>query len=401
MKIGIIGCGAAGMMAAITATKNGHIVTVFESNDSAGKKLLATGNGKCNYTNFEMNESFYNNDGKALFNDVYNRFDINETLKFFEEIGIYPLNKNGYYYPRSEQAVSVVRCLREKINKLGVNVKYNSKVDRIIKNDKFIVCCNNNNFEFDRIIVCAGSNANPSTGSDGSGYGLAIKLGHFVKKPLPSLCGLKCSGDEFKYISGVRCHAKVTLFCDDLEIKSDEGELQLTDYGLSGIPVFQLSGEALRLLDAGGDIQINVDYIPEFSYEELTTVLCERINNLKDSKMNRLLDGLINSKVAENAIKTCGYNLDENIIKYNKDTLVSDLINSLKLKKYTVKGHRGFDNCQVCTGGVVCEEIKSTLESKIIEGLYFAGEILDVDGMCGGYNLQWAWSSGYVAGLLE
>lgn len=402
MDIGIIGCGASGMMAAVTAAENGHNVTVLEGGDRPGKKLLATGNGKCNFTNSIISEDCYNEEAGGLFHTVYSQFDLNDTLAFFEKIGVYPHIKNGYYYPRSEQAASVTNCFLNELNRLNVDIEYNCKVISVTKDDKFHVKSEKTDYEFDRLIICAGSNAYPNTGSDGSGYGLAIKLGHFIKKPLPSLCGLKLAGEDFKLISGVRCQAEVSIVLNDGIIKSETGELQIADYGISGIPVFQISGKALRLADEGKIVQILVDYGPEYTEEEWRNILYKRARSLSDTHLLSFLDGLFNSKLAERII----YNSDllEQNIKVSEtdaDIIAEKLIKSIKYNRYTVKGHRGFDNCQVCTGGVVLNEVKETLESRIVDGLYFAGEILDVDGICGGYNLQWAWSSGFVAGSLK
>lgn len=402
MNVGIIGSGASGMMAAIIAAKNGHNVTVLEHNLKSGNKILQTGNGKCNYTNKNISEKDYSISGRNLFKAVYTRFDNNDTLDFFESIGIVPYEKNGYFYPKSEQAKSIVQCLLYEMSRLNVRTVYDCDINSIKKEKKFIVSAVKEDFLFDRLIIAAGSNAVPKSGSDGSGYGYAIKLGHTVKKPLPALCGLKCDGGDFKQISGVRCQAKVTLNSNNKIIMSDFGELQLTDYGISGIPVFQISSEALRLVDSGERVTVNVDYAFDYTEIELKNYLNKRITTLADKSIASFLDGMFNSKLCDcflsDIIKKYGADLELNSV--NSKEIIDILIKNIKHSEYIVKGHRGFDNCQVCSGGVLCDEVKETLESKIVNGLYFAGEILDVDGKCGGYNLQWAWSSGYIAGQL-
>ena len=404
MNVGIIGCGAAGMMAAITARKNGAKVTILEHKSEPGKKILSTGNGKCNFTNASMNEKYYFGSGKEHFSRIYDSFNIDKTIEFFDTLGIVAYEKNGYYYPRSEQASSVVECFIREINSLGIDVIYDCDIEEIRNNGEIIVNTKNNDFYvFDKLIICTGSNAAPKTGSDGSGYGLAIKLGHSVKKPLPSLCGLKCNNQTFdlKNLSGVRCKAKVKLETTIGESIEDTGELQHTDYGLSGIPIFQISGEALRRLDEGAEVSVIVDYAPEYSKEELTDTLRKRIKILQDKLIENFLDGMFNKKLCEEFIRECFIAKKGRVEAINNERMISRLVNTIKYQRYYVKGHRGFDNCQVCTGGIPFSEVKDTLESKIVDDVYFAGEILDIDGQCGGYNLQWAWSSGYVAGLLQ
>ena len=400
MNVGIIGCGASGMMAAISAAKCGHSVTVLEKNSRPGKKLLATGNGKCNFTNSNLSSDFYNKSGRALFEAVYNEFNREKTLSFFKEIGVFPYDKNGYIYPRSEQALSVVACLEAELLRHSINLVFDCVIESIDKSNQFTVNTSKGIYTFDKLIIAAGSNASPKTGSDGSGYGLAIKLGHKVKKPLPALCGLKCTGTDFKKISGVRCQAKVTLVSDGNEVRSDFGELQLTDYGISGIPVFQISGEAIRLLDEGHAVLVKVDYANDFDFDELFELLKKR-NTLSNGNVNpSFLEGFINSKLSE---MFCFEANDSKEIRNSKDIdkLIFKIAELIKGSEYKVIGHRGFDNCQVCTGGINTVDLKDTLESKICPNLYFAGEIIDIDGICGGYNLQWAWSSGYVAGQLN
>ena len=403
MNVGVIGCGASGMMAAITASRNGHNVVILEHNENPGKKLLSTGNGKCNYTNNLMNHNYYNENGCELFDSVYAKFTNADTIKFFEEIGVYPYEKNGYYYPRSEQASSVVTCLVNEVKSLNVKTIYNCNIIKIEKEKDFIVKTDKGDFAFNKLIMATGSNAAPKTGSDGSGYGFAIKLGHKVKKPLPALCGLKCEEEHtnFKDISGVRCKAKVSLIINDKEIKSDIGELQLTDYGISGIPVFQISGEALRLHDKAEKVRINVDYAPEFELNILTDLILKRCEHMKGNSILDLFEGLFNSKLGSHFIEKANNDIKKFELENVTEDIAKKLASIIKNNIYNLKGHRGFDNCQVCSGGIELNEVKMTLESKLCKGLYFAGEILDINGECGGYNLQWAWSSGYTAGLLQ
>jgi len=432
MKVGIIGCGAAGMMAAYSASNNGHDVIVFEHGLKPGKKILATGNGKCNFTNANISEENYNNDGRSLFSNVYSKLTNEDTINLFEEIGISPYLKNGYYYPRSEQASSVVTCLNNAIISNNVKIIYECNIKCIEKNDTveeivntitknptnktanksanksihFILHTDKGIYEVDKLIIAAGSNISEKTGSDGSGFIFAKEFGHTIKEPVPALCGLKCKGADFKKVSGVRCQANVALFIDKKHIKSDNGELQLTDYGISGIPVFQISADALRGNLEKRNVSVLIDLMPEVKNENIVKeLLINRRNQIKNTSIESFFDGLFNYKIGNMIFDQIKDNPLRNI-EIKKCADISDKVideMAFLIKNFNVEviGHRGFENAQVCSGGVLCSELKNTLESKLCDGLYFAGEIIDVNGDCGGYNLQWAWSSGYVAGMLN
>jgi len=395
MKVGVVGCGAAGMTAAISAARNGHEVTILEHNIKPGKKILVTGNGKCNFTNENMDIEFYNESGNKLFSDVYSNFTNQDAINFFKNIGILHVSKNGYYYPRSEQATAIVNGLMTEIKRLGVNLVLECNITSLKKTDNFTVKTDKGTFEFDRLILATGSKASPKTGSDGSGYDFAKSFGHKIIKPLPALCALECSGFDFKAVAGVRCRARVNLFIDAKEFSHDIGELQLTDYGISGIPVFQISSSAVRTFDAGKNVNICIDFMPEvYSIEEIAEWIVNCSKSSRYTRISEILSGMLNDKLARAIVKNSGVK-DE-----IKCEAALKIAKGIKNTEVSVKGYKGFDNCQVCSGGIDCNEINSTLESKKCKGLYFAGEIIDENGQCGGYNLQWAWSSGYVAGLL-
>lgn len=406
MNVGVIGCGAAGMMAAITAARAGHKVTIFEHNSKAGKKILTTGNGKCNFTNKNINASNYNAEARELFEQVYSEFTNRDALDFFDEIGITPFEKNGYYYPRSGQASSVVSELIYEINKLKIKLKFNVNITKVEKGTCFKVTANDYAYEFDRLIIATGSKAAPLTGADGSGYDLAKELGHTVITPKPALCGLTTDTEGFTSMSGVRCNAKVSLFINEELKKSEIGEIQFTDYGISGIAIFQLSDlvvKALYNLKKAEEkkVYIGIDFAPDMEKDKLAEYLTRRKNNNPEKSTKELLEGFVNSNVA---LYIAGlYNSVASESKLGSDTskqmdILADIIKCVKMR---VSGNLSFDKCQVCSGGIPCNELKSTLESKICDGLYFAGEIVDVNGDCGGYNLQWAWSSGAVAGSMK
>lgn len=423
MEIGIIGGGAAGMMSAIIAARCGHNVTIIEHNSRIGKKILATGNGRCNYTNVDMSLRHFHGGDKSLADSVLKTFDNKKTVEFFNELGVYPKEKNGCIYPYSEQASAVLDCLMNELKFRKVNVITECHPNDVIKipkseikknlkdnegksiilsnNAVFRLITNRGTFYFDKLILATGSKAQKSTGSDGSGYLLAESFGHKIRKPLPALCALRCQEDFFKSIAGVRCNGTVKLLIDGEVKKEETGEIQLTDYGISGIPVFQVSYLAARALNSGKAVKAIIDFMPEANdIPDIYDLITERIRNNPKKSMDELLIGLFNKNLCILFNKISGIS-GKAVCGDVRGNEINKLCKVIKSFSVTVKGTNSFDNAQVCSGGVVCDELKRTLESKLVSDLYFAGEIIDINGDCGGYNLQFAWSSGYVAGCLK
>lgn len=403
----IIGGGAAGLMAAITAAENGADVTILEHMPRVGKKILATGNGKCNMTNLHMTADCYRCGEPEVPMQVIGTFPVSDTIQFFRRLGILTTDRNGYVYPASGQAQTVLDALREKTDSLGIRTVCESKVYAIEKDKKgsFVVKSETGSYSGNFVILAAGSMAAKTTGSDGSGYELAKSLGHKVKKPLPALVQLKCNGDFFKGIAGVRTDVRVSLYTvgrnGELEalLAADSGELQLTDYGISGIPVFQVSRYAAEALDRRKRVMAVVDFMPDYTEEEVFRILEEQRNYLYDRKAGDFLNGLFNKKLAALFMKAARIKpeLDVAVVSNKK---LGELVEVIKEMTFEVTGTNSYDKAQICMGGVPLSEVDAaTMESRLVPGLYFAGEILDVDGICGGYNLQWAWSSGHLAGV--
>lgn len=403
----IIGGGAAGLMAAITAAEHGAEVTILEHMPRVGKKILSTGNGKCNMTNLHMTADCYRSGVAGVPMQVIDTFSVEETIKFFRRLGILTTDRNGYVYPASGQAQTVLDALREKADSLGIRTICDSKVHTVEKQKTgtFSVKSETGTYVSDFVILAAGSMAAKTTGSDGSGYDLAKSLGHKVKKPLPALVQLKCKGDFFKAIAGVRCDVRVGIYTAGKYgeraalLAEDYGELQLTDYGISGIPVFQVSRYAAEALDQKKNVLAAVDFMPEFSEEELFAVLKDQRTYLGDRKAGDFINGLFNKKLAALFLKMARIKPEMNVSAISNQKLW-ELVDVIKDTAFEVVGTNSYDKAQICMGGVVLKEIDTeTMGSKLVPGLYFAGEILDVDGICGGYNLQWAWSSGHLAGV--
>lgn len=395
----IIGAGASGMMAAITAAKRGKSVLIIEQMDKTGKKLLATGNGKCNFTNEYMSEDCYHGNRKLL-RSVSQQFGKEQTLDFFRELGIWPKEKNGYYYPNSETASAVVEALLMELVRLKVSIVTGCRVlDVSLDHYGFTVVTANGNYKGRKVIVSCGLLAAPKLGSDGSMFPILKELGHRFVSIVPALCGFYASGMEFKKVGGVRCEAKLSLYIDQNPCDEESGELQLTDYGISGIPVFQLSSAASLALAKRRSVTMLIDFLPRIEEEVLTKELCRRASRMSiDSTTEQLLCGLLNQKLIPVLLRKAGIQLHMPLTDLDKKNITS-VTHVIKKYPVTLERVRDYEYAQVCAGGIRTEEInETTLESKLIPGLYFAGEILDVDGICGGYNLQWAWSSGYVAG---
>ena len=393
----VIGAGASGMMAAIFAARAGKKVIILEQSDKPGKKILATGNGKCNFTNAYMNSQCFRGDA-AYSERVLDGFSTEDCLSFFHSIGVYPKEKNGYYYPNSEQASSVVVAMAEELKRLSVEICLQSKVDKIQpQKNGFCICCENNHFLSKNVIVATGLLAAPKLGSDGSLFGVIKDLGHHFSPIVPALCGFYCSGMPFKKVSGVRAMGRVSAIIDGKHISVDTGEVQFTDYGLSGIPIFQISRYLSKGLYEKRKVEIQLDILPELTVSEVTEELAHR--QLRNSTLEMFLNGLLNKKLTDALWDMLQMNPNMSVSALSDKQL---LLIARTLKKFTVKVNkwRDYEFAQVCAGGIPSGEVHiDTLESIYVKNLYFTGEILDIDGICGGYNLHFAWGSGRIAGM--
>lgn len=400
----IIGAGASGLMAAATAASKGARVALLEHKDDIGKKILATGNGRCNFTNTDMSVNKFHG-SKALIKNGLSQFNYADTIRFFKELGIPAYDNAGYIYPNSRQAASVVAAFRMELMRLHVDVKTGINITDIKPADDrpgYCIQTDQGSFKSKRLIIACGLTASPKLGSDGSLFRQIEALGHHIQKPLPALCGFSCDGLNFKKITGVRCDATVASVIDGQMTEQNTGELQLADYGISGIPVFQISSLMSRALDKGQRVEVIIDFLPAFSDDELNGYIKDRSITTTDNRsLNEMLNGLLNNKLLLELIHKSGVSPDKKGRLLTDDDCKS-LTRSIKHTAVSVKKPRGVEFAQVCAGGIYTKEIDvRTLESKIHPGLYFCGELLDVDGICGGYNLQWAWTSGYIAGEMQ
>jgi len=404
-KIAVIGGGAAGIAAAITAAEQGADVTIYEGNDRIGKKILATGNGKCNLSNLHMSAECFQTSDPDKLRSCLAEFGVQETIAFFQRLGLLIREKNGYLYPMCEQAAVVLDVLRIGVAKQGIHIHTETKIQDIKPAGRQLqVSWKQGQERFDKVILACGSKAAPKTGSDGSGYELAKRLGHRIIPVVPSLVQLKCKDSFCKSLAGIRAECCIHIYEGNRELCRESGEIQLTDYGISGIPVFQLSALVnRRLLDKKHtEITAKVDFLPGYTKKEFQQLVQERLSHVQDqacsnTTVEEFFTGILNKKLMILFMKSAGLNpLDR--VNSVPDTRLKMVFDYCKALEYHIVGHNGFENAQVCSGGVDMQEVTEYLESKKVPGVFFAGELLDVDGRCGGYNLQWAWTSGVIAG---
>ena len=400
MKIGIIGAGASGIFAAITAAKYGGQVTLIEKKDRVGKKILATGNGKCNFTNKSMNTTDFRSQSPNIYTDYISQYDENNVICFFQELGMLTKTKNGYCYPRSEQASTVLDLLRLQLKTQKISVlteHYPLSIQRKKKNFE-VLLDNQEKLYFNRIILACGSFAGEKNRDDFNGYTYAKCLGHTLVPIVPALVQVRAKGKDFKSISGVRCDANISLYINNDFITEEFGELQLTDYGISGIPVFQLSRYVSYGIYKKKKITAKIDFLPEYTKEDWISFASRKWeSSSKDMTAEDFFQGFLNKKLNLMFLKQAGIK-GETPLKQLHFSHLEQIFDNMKGWKIEIEGTNPYENAQVCAGGVSMNEITLQMESKIVPGLYFAGELLDVDGRCGGYNLQWAWTSGYLAG---
>ncbi len=390
------------MIAAIAAARKGAEVTVLEGGDRIGRKILATGNGKCNFTNAKMDTACFRSNTIESIASFLKEFDQKDTLAFFDSLQMLYKAKNGYYYPASEQASTVLDVLRFEIEanaRIRVLTEQKARAITYQRDQKVKVICGTESYVFDRVIVACGSKASPKTGSDGSGYQLlrSLKCGCEIEEVVPALVQLRCKEDYLKSVSGVRIEGAVSLSVDQKEICKEQGEIQLTDYGVSGIPVFQISRFASYGCAHNQKVQVHLDFMPHMQAEEFYEYMRNRKNTLAKRSMEQFCAGLLNKKVCMLFCKMAGISMEQNVGMVSEKAFTS----FMKLfKNWTlhVEKPNGFDMAQICAGGLSMKEINTHFAMKKCPSVYVVGELLDVDGICGGYNLQWAWTSGYLAG---
>ena len=397
--VGVVGGGAAGMMAAITAARQGASVTILERGERVGKKLLMTGNGKCNLGNLCLDADMYYGGSREWIQSALNCFGVEDTVRFFRELGLLIKNKNGYLYPVCEQASVVLDILRNELKVLGVEIVTECKINHIDKDGagKIILSDGKQQFVFDAVVLACGGKAAPKTGSDGSGYKLAKQLGHCLVPAVPALVQLRCREDYLKAVAGVRAEGRVSVWKDGVCVAEETGEIQFTDYGISGIPVFQVSRVVNYLLRENEEVEVTLNLLPEYTDADFSTLCVSRSLLQSDRTAEEFFTGMLNKKLMMLFMKMAGLK-PATPVEEAEPFLLEQVYGNCRNWKLHVTGSNPYDNAQVCAGGVDVAQVTEHMESILCPGVYLAGELLDVDGKCGGYNLQWAWSSGYLAG---
>ena len=398
MNVCIIGGGAAGMMAAITAADCGHRVTLLERQARVGRKLMATGNGRCNLTNRHAAPEHYHGEAHDFCTYALSAFDVDATLDWFSRLGLVTVTEDsGRVYPYSNMAGSVLDVLRYALEREDIDLRAGCTVTRIRRRgDGFTVESDQGSFAADKVILCAGGAAGSKVGGVMDGYQLGKQLGHHRTALYPSLVQLKTDPTYPRALKGVKAEAAVRILRGSEVLAENRGEILFTEYGVSGPAIFEIS----RAAATGGEgLTVELDFLPDWDKDTTADWLRRRRDNAGTREAGTLLSGTLHSRLGQMVCKAAGFT------GQSADTLTQrDLAKiARQLRSFTldVQDVCGFDQAQVTAGGLRCDEFDpQTMQSLLVPGFYACGEVLDVDGDCGGYNLQWAWSSGRLAGLL-
>lgn len=400
MEVAIIGGGAAGMMAALTAAEwTDSSVVLLERQSRLGRKLLATGNGRCNLSNLHCAPQHYHGRSPDFVRPALDAFGPEDTLAYFRRLGLLcRAEDSGRVYPLSDQANSVLDTLRLALEGFGVTVRTDCQVSAIApQSSGFLLTTSAGTLFADKVIVTAGGAASPKLGGTRDGYQLLRSLGHRCTKLYPSLVQLRTDTTYTRALKGVRAEAAVTLKNGQAVITQQRGEVQFTDYGVSGPVIFELSRAAVT---EEGPLTLSLDLVESLSQSELVELLAEKQQLLPGLTLENLLTGVLHNRLGRTVLRYSGRKLTQSVSELSRRDL-AHIARSCKAFQLEVTGNQGLEHAQVTAGGLRTDQFHpETLESRCCPGLYAAGEVLDVDGDCGGFNLQWAWSSGRLAGLL-
>ena len=396
--LAVIGGGASGLICAIEHKSDypDSSVVIFEKLNRVGKKILATGNGRCNITNLTACPEDYN--CPDFVSPTLERFSPQSNIDFFEKMGLITYcDSENRVYPHSNTASSVLDCLRFECERLKIDFLTDTAITDVKKSGSFII---NNSISSKKVVLCTGGKSSSVHGSDGSGYDILRKLGHTIVKPSPSLVQICTDTTYTKQLKGLKVRGKITLKENNNTLGESHGEILFADYGISGIASLDLSMFIAREKKQK-NLTVHIDMAESLSLAALTEYLNDTISRNPENKTENLLSCLLPSRIGQVVLKKCGIPLNIDCAALSKQEIfaVSTILKDFVLD---VRGTKSFDMSQVTSGGAdVSEFNKNTLESLKIKGLYCCGEILDVDSRCGGFNLQWAWSSGRLAGLCK
>lgn len=408
----VIGGGAAGMVAAIAAARHGAAVTVLERLPRVGKKLLATGNGRCNFANEHLTLNRFHGTNPGFAATALAAFDLEATLAFFRSLGIEPRREEaGKIFPRSGQAAAVLDVLRHELASLGVGTRCESEVTQLVpRRAGWEIVVHDETLRCGAVVLASGGRASPQLGSNGSGYGLVQPLGHRLIPPFPALTRIRVASPFLKHLKGVKIEGVASLVpqgrgshrgrgtLHDTE-NAAAGEILFTETGLSGPPILDLSRRAGELVQSGEGASVQLDLCPEFGLRDLEALLRKRFGGGANVSAELALVGFLNKRLIGPVLKVAGITDPNRPAASLGEPNLLALAAVLKRWGFEVTGTDSWRDAQVTAGGVAVADVSpETLESRLAPGLFFAGEILDIDGDCGGFNLQWAWSSGHLAG---
>ena len=402
-KVLIAGAGAAGMCAAIAAAREGAEVTVIEKTEGVGKKLSMTGNGRCNLSNLNISENDYNETSRTRMKRWLKRIGVSETLDFFSSLGLVVQNESGYLYPITGQAASVVNALYQECIRLSVSFCFNEQIKKItpVEDDfkiGFCVKTNNSTYETDRVIMATGGLAGPKTCmATGDGYFICEKLGMKRMDTFPALVPVLSDDDTLPKESGVRAYAEVSFMIGDGIFASEYGEVQITSNGISGIPVLQASGLVAYHLSENRPVTASINFFPDYNEDEYQILIDRMLSLPGERRLGELLGGFCNSNINEMLLKRM--KLSPNMkLKNVGESMLRCILMKYRDLRIEIKGVSDYKKAQVTRGGISLGDLDDDLQYKNMKGVFVIGELCDVDGRCGGYNLQWAWTSGIIAG---
>lgn len=402
MKVLVLGGGPAGMTAALAAARAGAEVLLLEQNERIGKKLLLTGNGKCNYTNLELDAARYDTDGPDFVRKLIKRYPPETIIRFLEDLGVPPLSRHGgWIYPHAEQAAAVLNALRAALEREQVTVRTGTRILGIQREKKggFRIRTEEKPLYADRVILALGGSALAKTGSDGSGFRYAEELGLKLEAPRPALCPLRSTEREnpfFRAAQGVRVPAELTLLVDNAAQGKESGELQLTKEGFSGIAVFQLSLIAGGALAEKRKTELRINFLADFTAD--TDFFARRLSLPFATDLEAVGNGLVPKNLWGALLRRAALT-PQQAVKRGDWELAKRLSEALTASRFTLQGLGSFEKAQVSAGGIALSELSGqSLSFRRVPGLYAAGEILNVTGPCGGYNLHWCFASGLSAG---
>ena len=390
-RLAIIGGGASGLCAAIEARfENPDIdITIFEKMNKPCKKILATGNGRCNFSNKDLSPAHFYGDKGFLRDLLTSAFADSEG--FFRSFGVLSYEEDERLYPRSQQASTIKDALVNKAVSDGIIIRTDCTVTEIKRNKNSFVI---NGEGFDAVIICGGGKASSVHGSDGSCYKLLTDFGHTLTPLYPALCGLTVSDKDLNLLKGVRAECEARLYSGNSLLGSEEGEIQFNDKAISGIPIMNLS----HLCENKKNLYVSLDLCPEIDEKELSEHIKTAVNNSEDIEFEVVLNGIVNLKLGYALMNRC-FIKPKTMCGNISNQQIKNVVSMLKAFEININSSKGFDSAQVTKGGIKTDEISSkTMMSKIVDGVFACGEILDIHGDCGGYNLHLAWTTGRIAG---